>query len=122
MMASILSSLGQQLLLAALLAATAVYSIKAIRQWWQRRQEARLLAQHAYDWLDDEVLHTAQEEAKACGLGEEFAAYVEGICLHLGAARIKVGHLLWIFDQLEEDRRFHPDMNIPTFDQPPQPG
>lgn len=100
----------------AFLSALFVILYHFISSWWKQGIETKLPKHCECDWLDDEVLHTAQAEAEECGLGDEFAAYVKGICQHTGEPRIKVGHLLWIFDQLEEDRRFHPAMTIPRFD------
>jgi hypothetical protein len=104
----------------AFLSALFVILYRFISFWWKQRTETKLLKHYECEWLDDEVLRTAQSEADDCGLGEAFADYVKGICQHTGEPRIKVGHLLWIFDQLEEDRRFHPAMLIPRFEAPSQ--
>jgi len=73
------------------------------------------MAQHAHKPLSYTALQNALAEADECGLGAEFRDYVHGITKHTGQPHIKVGHLLWIFDQLEAGERFTADMKIPEF-------
>lgn len=81
-------------------------------QQWRAQRHAR---QHADKPLKSEVLAYAEQEADAVGLGVEFRAYVCGILQQTGAEQIQVGHLLWIFDQLEQGKRFDPTQPVPRF-------
>ncbi|WP_372626679.1 hypothetical protein [Arsukibacterium sp.] len=65
--------------------------------------------------LSANALQTAIEEAESCGVASAFNAYIEGVQCRLGRDNLQVGHLLWIFDQLEENLCYEQNMIIPTF-------
>ncbi|MCC5452836.1 hypothetical protein LMJ53_14000 [Rheinheimera sp. UJ51] len=94
--------------------------IVALALWYFYQRDFSALAQaqkHAHRPLSEQALRTATEEADLCGLGREFRAYIQGINLRLGANQLKVGHLLWIFDQLEQNIRYDATLTIPEFSQ-----
>ncbi len=74
--------------------------------------------QQAHLPLSAKALATASEEAFLAGLGAEFAAYQQGLQKRLAPAPLQVGHLLWIFDQLEQNCRYHDQLAIPQFHAP----
>lgn len=88
------------------------------RVWRNGHRENMLyqrVANHAHKTLSDKALQKALAEADACGLGADFRDYLHGISKHTGQRRIKVGHLLWIFEQLEAGERFHSKVSIPDY-------
>lgn len=91
----------------------------ALYRVWRNSRKAQLLyqrvASHSHKTLSDKALQKALAEADACGLGADFRDYLHGISKHTGQRRIKVGHLLWIFEQLEAGERFHSNLSIPDY-------
>ena len=86
--------------------------------WRYYRKHFSALAhasKNAHRPLSVNALQTAFEEAERCGVAAEFNAYIEGIRCRLGRDNLQVGHLLWIFDQLEANLRYEQNMIIPTF-------
>jgi hypothetical protein len=72
-------------------------------------------SRNAHRPLSANALKTAVEEAQRCGVASEFNAYITGIQCRLGSNNVQVGHLLWIFDQLEANLRYQQHMIIPQF-------
>ena len=97
-----------------------VLIVVALALWFFYQRDFSALAQaqkHAHRPLSAQALRIATEEADLCGLGREFRAYINGINSRLGYNQLKVGHLLWIFDQLEQNIRYDASLTIPEFTQ-----
>lgn len=70
---------------------------------------------HAHLELHDQVLQQALQEAQAAGIEPAFRRYVDGILAATGRNKLQVGHLFWIFDQLEQGKPFTANLDIPNF-------
>ena len=103
------------LLIALLISAVGMLSYRFWRNGQKENQLYQQVAIHAHKTLSDKTLKKALAEADACGLGADFRDYLHGISKHTGQHRIKVGHLLWIFAQLEAGERFNNNMSIPDY-------
>ncbi len=95
--------------------AVGIFVYRLWRNWYKDRELYQRVASHAHKILSEKTLQKALAEADACGLGADFRDYLHGINKYTGQSRIKVGHLLWIFEQLEAGERFHPDLAIPDY-------
>lgn len=90
-----------EILISLVFAAVILYLFHTFNTWRADRQFYENLKSQSYKFLSQEALAQALHEADEVGLGKSFRDYIVGILKHTGEEKIRVGHLLWIFDQLE---------------------
>ena len=90
-----------EILISLVFAAVILYLFHTFNTWGTDRQFYENLKSQSYKFLSEEALAQALREADKVGLGKSFRDYIVGILEHTGEEKIRVGHLLWIFDQLE---------------------
>lgn len=105
---------------ALIVSAAAIILFWLCRNRYEQYRLTRSLNHHTHKILSDKTLQKALQEADACGLGVAFRDYVQGITKHTGQPYIKVGHLLWIFEQLEAGHCFHAGLPIPKYEREKQ--
>lgn len=104
------------ILLTALCCTAVLYALyQSLGSFWAERHAYQNARHHAHKTLHDQVLRQALQEADAAGLGGAFRAYVSGVMVVTGQVRLQVGQLLWIFEQLEQGKRFDPAQPVPRF-------
>ena len=104
-----------EVIISLVFAAVILYLFHTFNKWLADRKFYYNLKSQSYRFLSDEALTQALHEADEVGLGKSFRDYIVGILKHTGEEKIRVGHLLWIFDQLEAGILFADCGMIPDF-------
>lgn len=104
-----------EILISLVFAAVILYLFHTFNTWRADRQFYENLKSQSHKFLSEEALAQALREADEVGLGKSFRDYIVGILKHTGEEKIRVGHLLWIFDQLEAGILFADSGVIPDF-------
>lgn len=104
-----------EILISLVFSAVILYLFHSYNKWQADRKFYNNLKSQSCSFLSDEALTQALLEADEVGLGKCFREYLDGILQHTGEQRLKIGHLLWIFDQLESGIAFADCGVIPDF-------